>query len=383
MENLALYIHWPFCLSKCPYCDFNSHVRESIDQDGWRGALLRELDHYAALLPERRVTSIFFGGGTPSLMEPKTVAALIERAGTHWNFAEDIEITLEANPTSVEAGNFAALAEAGVNRLSLGIQSLDDAALKFLGRQHDRGQALAAVDIAAKYFPRFSFDLIYARAGQSLDEWEQELRAALPYIRGHMSLYQLTIEENTAFHTRAARGEQLAAAPDIAAEMFTMTQAIMEDAGMPAYEISNHAAAGQESRHNLTYWRYDDFIGVGPGAHGRYKAADGLRYASVGRKSPEPWAAQVAAEGHGVQALTAVDDGAARQEALMMGLRLKSGIARDSWRKKFGGDVTEFLAAEKLRKLQHENMLRLDEDALAATTDGAIRLNAVLKYLLN
>ncbi len=411
MHSLALYIHWPFCLSKCPYCDFNSHVRDKIDQPTFRAALLRELDHYATLLPDRRISSIFFGGGTPSLMEPATAAALIERTRHHWpdSFAPAsppfnkchprvsgdpvslpqapmlppaIEITLEANPTSVEAANFAALAAAGVNRVSLGVQSFDDSALKFLGRQHSGAQALHAIEAAAKYFPRYSFDLIYAYANQTPQQWEQSLHAALPYARGHMSLYQLTIEANTAFHTRAARGEQLTAASDPAADMFLMTQDIMRAAGLPAYETSNHAAPGQESRHNLTYWRYNDFIGIGPGAHGRYTGTDGKRYASVARKTPEAWAAQVAATGHGVQDLTQIDAVTAQREALMMGLRLTAGIARQDWQDKFTADIAAFLPPEKLRRLQDENLLRLTATHLTPTPDGAARLNALLHYLL-
>ena len=403
MPPLALYIHWPFCLSKCPYCDFNSHVRDKIDQPTFRAALLRELDHYAALLPDRRISSIFFGGGTPSLMEPATAAALIERTRQHWSTPSprhprasgdpvsfppaptslpDIEITLEANPTSVEAKNFAALAAAGVNRVSLGVQSFDAAALKFLGRQHNGAQALDAIAAAAKYFPRFSFDLIYAYAGQTPQQWEQTLRAALPYARGHMSLYQLTIEANTAFHTRAARGEKLTAASDPAADMFIMTQEIMRAAGLPAYETSNHAAPGQESRHNLTYWHYGDFIGIGPGAHGRYIGADGKRYASVARKTPEAWAAQVAEIGHGVQDLTIIDTATAQQEAVLMGLRLTTGIKRQDWQEKFGVDIAAFLPPEKLQRLQDENLLRLTATYLTPTPDGAARLNALLRYLL-
>lgn len=382
LRPLAVYIHWPFCLSKCPYCDFNSHVRDKIDQPAFRAALLRELDHYAALLPDRTISSIFFGGGTPSLMEPVTAAALIARTRQLWPLVPDCEITLEANPTSVEAKNFAALAEAGVNRVSLGVQSFDDAVLKFLGRQHSTAQAQDAIATAAKYFARYSFDLIYAYAGQTPQQWEHALRAALPYARGHMSLYQLTIEANTAFHTRAARGEELTAAPDPAADMFLLTQSIMRDAGLTAYEISNHAAPGQESRHNLTYWQYGDFIGIGPGAHGRYVDMAGQRYAGVARKTPEAWAAQVTETGHGVQELTLIDPTVAQREALMMGLRLTTGIARKNWQEKFAADIVAFLPAEKLRRAQDENLLRLTPTHLHTTPDGAARLNALLRYLL-
>ena len=381
-KPLALYIHWPFCLSKCPYCDFNSHVRERVDAAEWREALLTELQYYAALLPERRLTSIFFGGGTPSLMAPETVGALIAEARNLWDSADDLEITLEANPTSVEAEKFSALRAAGVNRLSLGIQSLQDAALRFLGRQHDATQALGAIRLAAEIFPRYSFDLIYARAGQTLTEWEAELRAALPLARGHLSLYQLTIEENTAFHTRAGRGETLTCEDAIAAEMFSLTQEMMIKAGLPAYEISNHAAPGQESQHNLTYWRYGDYVGIGPGAHGRFVGLDGRRCATVGKKVPEVWRQQVQERGHGALTPTTIDASTAQREALMMGLRLTEGITLQRWQGLFSQPLTVFLPASKLQKLLDEGLLRLSETALAATADGRQRLNAVLRYLL-
>lgn len=381
-NSLALYIHWPFCLSKCPYCDFNSHVRETVDAADWREALLTELRHFAALLPERRLSSIFFGGGTPSLMAPKTVGALITEARSLWDSADELEITLEANPTSVEAGKFAALRAAGVNRLSLGIQSLQDEALRFLGRQHDATQALGAIQIAADIFPRYSFDLIYARAGQTLAAWEAELRAALPLARGHLSLYQLTIEENTAFHTRAARGEALTCDDATAAVMFNLTQEMMSAAGLPAYEISNHAAPGQESRHNFTYWRYGDYVGIGPGAHGRFVGNDDKRYATVGKKVPEVWRQQVQERGHGALPPTLIDMATAQREALMMGLRLTDGIALPRWQAMFGQPVTDFLPSPKLQKLLDEGLLRLNDTTLAATADGRQKLNAVLRYLL-
>lgn len=382
MLSFSLYIHWPFCLSKCPYCDFNSHVREKIDAAAWREGLLNELRYYAALLPERRLTSVFFGGGTPSLMAPETVGALITEARKLWDSADELEITLEANPTSVEAKKFAALRDAGVSRVSLGVQSLRAEALQFLGRQHDAEQAQAAIALAAKIFPRYSFDLIYARAGQTLAAWEEELHAALPLARGHLSLYQLTIEENTAFHTRAGRGEALTCAEATAAEMFSLTQEIMGAAGLPAYEISNHAAPGQESRHNLTYWQYGDYVGIGPGAHGRFVGLDERRVATVGKKVPEVWLRQVQERGHGAHDPTPIDATTAQREALMMGLRLTQGIALPRWQGLFGQPLTDFLPAAKLQKLLDERLLRLNETSLAATANGRQRLNAVLRYLL-
>ena len=288
--DFALYVHWPFCLSKCPYCDFNSHVRESINQDRWRAALLREVDHAA----EREapgfgpLTSIFFGGGTPSLMEPATAAAVIGRAAERWGLAPDVEITLEANPTSVETGRLADFRAAGVNRVSLGVQALDDDALKALGRAHGAAEALEAVRIARRLFARTSFDLIYARPGQTPSMWRDELRRALAEAGEHLSLYQLTIEPGTAFHTQHRRGELAIPDENDAAILYEITQNIMSEAGLPAYEISNHAAPGAESRHNLVYWRYGDYAGIGPGAHGRITRA-GHTTAYRRQRAPERW----------------------------------------------------------------------------------------------
>ncbi len=277
--SLAIYIHWPFCQAKCPYCDFNSYARDragagALNERDWRAAYGRELEHYARLLPQRRVRSVFFGGGTPSLMEAETVGFVLDKIARLWGIGADVEVTLEANPGSSEAGKFAGFRAAGVNRLSLGVQALREEDLRFLGRVHSVGEALQALDLARKTFPRFSFDLIYARRGQTLAAWERELREALALAGDHLSLYQLTIEPNTAFHTRAARGEALTAEEIPSVEMYELTQGLMSQAGLPAYEISNHARAGQECRHNLTYWRYGDYLGIGPGAHGRYAGED-------------------------------------------------------------------------------------------------------------
>ncbi|MDB5663334.1 MAG: coproporphyrinogen oxidase, partial [Sphingomonas bacterium] len=320
-EPLALYIHWPFCVSKCPYCDFNSHVRDTVDEAAWRDALLADLAHEAAIAPGRRLTSIFFGGGTPSLMPPATVAALIAAADRHWGLAPDIEITLEANPSSVEAARFAGLAAAGVNRVSLGLQSLDNDALRFLGRAHDADEGLAALDVAQAEFDRVSFDLIYALPGQSEAEWDAQLARALGFGTGHLSLYQLTIEPGTRFATLAARGELTPLDPDEAATLFELTRAATEAAEIPAYEISNHARTGEQSRHNLTYWHYGDYLGVGPGAHGRRGGHATLRH-----KKPENWMARVAARGDGIESEEPLPGTERAQEALLMGLRLREGV---------------------------------------------------------
>ena len=318
---LALYVHWPFCVSKCPYCDFNSHVRESVDQAAWRTAMLADLAHEAAELPGRRLGSIFFGGGTPSLMPPETVAAVIEAAERHWGFEPGVEITLEANPSSVEAARFADIASAGVNRVSLGLQALDDDALRFLGRAHGVDEGLAALDTAQRAFDRVSFDLIYARPDQSLAEWEAELTRALSFGTEHLSLYQLTIEPGTRFATLFEKGELKAYDPDAAADLFEATRAMTAAAGLPAYEISNHARPGAESRHNLTYWRYSDYAGVGPGAHGR---RGGM--ATVRHKKPENWLSALGRNGHGMEREDPLDPHDRGVEALVMGLRLAEGV---------------------------------------------------------
>jgi oxygen-independent coproporphyrinogen-3 oxidase len=378
---LALYIHWPFCKSKCPYCDFNSHVRERIDEAKWQAALLAELDHWAPALAGRELVSIFFGGGTPSLMAPKTAAALIERAARHWPVARDIEITLEANPTSVEAARFAELRAAGVNRVSLGVQALDDAALKFLGRGHNSGEARAAVALAARLFPRFSFDLIYARPGQTLGGWRDELHGALAMAGDHLSLYQLTIEPGTAFATSFGRGDFQLPDDEIQGALYEMTQEMLGAAGLPAYEISNHARPGEECRHNLVYWRYQDYLGIGPGAHGRL-TLDGDKRALKNFRAPETWLAAVGRDGNGVEESLALAPAERHEEMLMMGLRLEEGVARAAFRAETGRELEAALDPARLGDLTDSGFLTLDEAGLRATAAGRQRLNAVLAALL-
>ena len=379
--GFAVYVHWPFCLAKCPYCDFNSHVRERIEQDRWRAALLTELDHYAAQTPGRTVTSIFFGGGTPSLMEPATVGAVIDRIASRWSLDPDIEITLEANPTSVEAHKFQGFRSAGVNRVSLGIQALDDASLKFLGRQHSAGEALEAIELAARNFDRYSFDLIYARPGQTVKSWQAELDRALGFAADHLSVYQLTIEQGTQFATLHARGDFILPDDELAGELYELTQAHLSAAGLPSYEISNHARPGQASRHNLTYWRYGDYVGVGPGAHGRL-TLDGQKWATRQAKAPETWLARVEADGHGTQETEIVEAGARAEEMLMMGLRLAEGIPRQRFRDELGLEPEDLIDATALGHLTEGGFVTLDQHRLAATDAGRQRLNAVLAALL-
>ena len=372
-DPLALYVHWPFCVSKCPYCDFNSHVRESVDQERWRDALLADLAHEASVLPGRRLGSIFFGGGTPSLMPPATVAAVLDAAERAWGFAPGIEITLEANPSSVEAARFADLAAAGVNRVSLGLQALDNETLAFLGRAHDVAEGLAALDTAQRVFDRVSFDLIYARPDQGLADWHAELARALSFGTEHLSLYQLTIEPGTRFQTEALAGRLVLPDDDRAADLFELTRALTASAGMPAYEISNHARAGAESRHNLTYWRYQDYAGIGPGAHGRRTGV-----ATQRRRKPENWIEAVARNGHGIEQEEPLTPRERAVEAMLMGLRLAEGIdlARISALGERSIGALADLAA--IERLVAQGLLARDASRLAATDAGMPVLNAIL-----
>ncbi|NNG03859.1 MAG: coproporphyrinogen III oxidase [Inquilinus sp.] len=384
--GFGIYVHWPFCLAKCPYCDFNSHVRERIDQPRWAAALLRELDHFANETEGRTVGSVFFGGGTPSLMAPATAAAVIDRVARRWSLPADAEITLEANPTSVEAGAFAEFAAAGVNRVSLGIQALDDAALSFLGREHSAEEGLAALALARRHFRRHSFDLIYARPEQTAQGWQAELARALEHADGHLSLYQLTIEPGTAFHARHTRGSL--GLPDEAtqAALYETTQAMLERAGLPAYEISNHARPGEESRHNLLYWRYGDYVGVGPGAHGRLtaSAADGGRQKLATRthRAPEVWLERVERQGHAEQPREAIVPAERLAEMLMMGLRLAEGVALSRIAAETGRRLDAWIPAPTLAPLLEAGLLVRDDRRLGATAAGRRRLDAVLASLL-
>ena len=373
--DLALYVHWPFCVSKCPYCDFNSHVRDTVDQARWRDALLADLAHEASLTRGRRVGSIFFGGGTPSLMPPATVAAIIQAAAAHWDLAPDVEITLEANPSSVEAARFADLALAGVNRVSLGLQALDDATLRFLGRAHDVAEGTAALATAQGSFARVSFDLITARPGQSLASWESELARALAFGTEHLSLYQLTIEPGTRFATEVAHGRLVLPDEDAAADLWDATRAMCAAAGLPAYETSNHARPGAASRHNLTYWRYDDYLGVGPGAHGR---RGGL--ATQRRRKPENWLAAIDRNGHGIESEEALGPRTRGVEALLMGLRLTEGLDLHRIRALAGG--AELIDARALAMLKGQGLVAMNGTRLRVTETGAPLLDAILRELV-
>jgi len=378
---LGVYVHWPFCKSKCPYCDFNSHVRDGVEQTRWREGLLTELNHAALEAPERRVETMFFGGGTPSLMEPQTVAALIARVRELWDVAPDLEITLEANPTSVEADRFAALAQAGVNRVSLGIQALDPAALKFLGREHSVDEALKALETAQRHFKRSSFDLIYARPGQTVQAWDAELKRALKLAGEHLSVYQLTIERGTRFFTDHARGTFKLPTEATAARLFELTQQRLAEAGLPAYEISNHAKPGAECRHNLIYWRYQDYVGIGPGAHGRF-AEGGAKIARRRKSGPEAWLEAVEKDGHGTAETTIVRGRDKVEEALMMGLRLSEGIDRSAFAAMTDADPVAALGEAKFAPLVKAGFLEISKTRLLATPAGRQRLNAVIERLI-
>ncbi|WP_165321711.1 radical SAM family heme chaperone HemW [Rhizorhabdus phycosphaerae] len=377
-DDLALYVHWPFCVSKCPYCDFNSHVREQVDQAAWRAALLTDLAHEASRLPGRRLTSIFFGGGTPSLMPPATVAALIDAAAGHWTMARDIEVTLEANPSSVEAARFGDLAAAGVNRVSLGLQALDDPTLAWLGRAHSVDESLHALSIAQSAFERVSIDLIYARPEQTLEAWLDELERALHFGTEHVSLYQLTIEPGTQFATRFARGELVPLDPDAAALQFEATRERMTAAGLPAYETSNHARPGAESRHNLTYWRYGNYCGIGPGAHGR---RDGV--ATARRRKPENWLRRVDEIGHGIEVEEPLSGRERAQEALIMGLRLTEGVDLARIARLSQMPIDALVDRKAIIRLSHQGLVTFGDECLRVTDAGSLLLDGVLAEVVS
>lgn len=377
MKTLGVYVHWPFCKAKCPYCDFNSHVRHTpVDAMGFAQSLAKELQTLAQRTPGRTVTSIFFGGGTPSLMPPAAVGHVLNAIGKQWSIANDAEVTLEANPTSVEAENFRGYRAAGVNRVSVGIQSLDEEHLKALGRQHTPEEALAAFRLAAKIFPRVSFDMIYARPEQTLDGWRKELTRALGEQQGHMSLYQLTIEPETRYADLYAAGHLKVPGEELAADLYELTQELTEKAGLPAYEVSNHAVPGQESRHNLTYWRYGEYAGAGPGAHGRLHD-NGRVIATAMEKHPETWRQKVEMEGHGLVQDEAVPPAAQAREMLLMGLRINEGIDLARHEKLAGKPIEQ----DRIEAFAALGLTETSDGRLRATAAGRRVLNAVIAEL--
>lgn len=376
-STFSLYIHWPFCESKCPYCDFNSHVLRTITEDMWINAIIHEMKRTRDIMEPRTLCSIFFGGGTPSLMSPNAVTAVINAATTLWPTTPNLEISMEANPGSVEAARFTGYRQAGVNRLSLGIQAFNDADLKALGRKHSVAEALKALEIAQNTFDRVSFDLIYARMNQTLDAWEDELKMALSFGTEHLSLYQLTIEPGTAFAPLHKRGELIIPEENEAYHLYRRTQEMTEAAGLPAYEVSNHARIGKECQHNLTYWNYGDYVGVGPGAHGRIHLASGDRIATQQIKAPELWHKSVSEKGTGDQSVIDLTPDEQFKERLLMGLRLKTGIAASSL-----GRVFTNAEHTRLEALHKEGLLMSSNEQIQLTTKGTLVQNAILTYIL-
>jgi oxygen-independent coproporphyrinogen-3 oxidase len=376
--GFGIYVHWPFCAAKCPYCDFNSHVRhQPVDQPRFVQAFLKEMATMRRLTGSRTVTSIFMGGGTPSLMAPETVDAILNGIARHWHVPNDIEITMEANPSSVEAERFRGYRAAGVNRISLGVQALNDRDLKFLGRLHDVADALKAIRLARDIFPRMSFDLIYARPNQTVEAWDKELREAVSYAVDHLSLYQLTIEEGTPFYGLHKAGKLVVPDGELSAVLYEATQEITEREGMPAYEVSNHARPGCESRHNLTYWRYGDYVGIGPGAHGRL-TTEGAKIATATERRPEGWLELVETAGHGMVDQELLEREAQADELLLMGLRLKEGVDLARWQMLSGRDLDpdreQFL-------IEHGFIERLGNSRLRCTPAGMLILDAVVADL--
>lgn len=379
-DGASLYVHWPFCVSKCPYCDFNSHVADRIDERAWRDALISELDHYAAATEYRVLDTVFFGGGTPSLMSPQTVGAILDAAARNWSLSPDLEATLEANPSSAEAGKFSGFRAAGINRVSIGAQSFDDDALRFLGRMHDGADAKRAVELAAKEFDRYSFDMIYALPGHQPTEWRQQLQGALTLAGDHLSLYQLTVERGTPFFAARRRGTFSLPDDDLAVELLEIADSETRKAGYPAYEISNHAGPGGECRHNLACWRGEDYIGIGPGAHGRVRIA-GRRCATNQIPEPSAWLDAVRRSGHGTRNAVPLNETERVEELLITGLRLVSGIDREAFRRAGGREPEELLDMSKVSAIAREGLLRLDGRGLRARQAGRLRLNALVAAL--
>jgi oxygen-independent coproporphyrinogen-3 oxidase len=382
LNSISVYVHWPFCLAKCPYCDFNSHVRETVDEGKMAAAMTTEIDYHARLVGARSVKSIFFGGGTPSLMSATTVDTVINRLSKRFSIDNDIEITLEANPTSVEAGKFDDFSKAGVNRVSLGIQALNTKDLIALGRKHSLKEAFEAIELSQKYFKRSNFDLIYARMGQSVSDWQKELHQALKIANGHLSLYQLTIEPGTPFYGQLHSGKIIIPNEDTSAEMYDLTNQICESAGYEIYEISNYAKVGQQSKHNLTYWKYLDYIGIGAGAHGRITLA-GQTYATMQYKKPETWLKAVQMNGHATKVKEKLSQKAMAEEMIMMGLRLTDGIAYTDFKNRLGTDIEKFIAIDSLVSLKSQGFVSVkNRDRLRLTEKGRPLLNQILGQIL-
>lgn len=378
---LAIYIHWPFCKSKCPYCDFNSHVSNSIDEKQWLEAYFTEMDYFSGHIEGKKISSIFFGGGTPSLMPPFIVEGIINKLAENARFNDDIEITLEGNPTSVEAAKYRDFHSAGVNRVSLGVQALNATDLKFLGREHSETEALKAIDIARDIFSNYSFDLIYARPTQTVSDWEKELVRAISHAGNHLSLYQLTIEKGTAFYADYRDGKFVMPDEELAAELYELTYDITADAGLDLYEISNYAKSGFDSKHNMTYWEYGDYLGFGPGAHSRIKT-DGRKASMTMIHKPENWLKSIGDNGHAIQQRDILPQQEIFEEALMMGLRTKKGIGWDKFKYETSCDLREKLPQPALNGLVANNLIEIDNIGIRATRNGFLLLDSLLSKLV-
>lgn len=376
---LGVYVHWPFCASKCPYCDFNSHVAKIVDIDQWLKAYIHELEFSYRQTPHHQVQTIFFGGGTPSLMPPKLMEGVIEKIQSLWSCASNLEISFEANPTSVESEKFKAFKLAGANRVSIGIQALNDADLKFLGRPHNLSEGISAIENAHHHFDRVSFDLIYARPYQTLINWEKELSTALQYAPSHISLYQLTIEPGTAFHTLFSRGEFALPNESLSADLYELTHNVLEKKGFQAYEISNYAVDREECRHNLIYWEYNDYIGIGPGAHGRI-TIDGIKHATRRHRVPQIWLESCFKDKHGQHELISLSSYETLTEFLLMGLRLQKGIELKRFDKVFGRLPSDIFG-KKWQALIADDLLKEDSERVYLTLKGRLKLNGVLEFL--
>ena len=382
LAPLALYVHWPFCLRKCPYCDYNSHVREHVAQEEWKNALIREFQYYRKFNKDQPITSIFFGGGTPSLMPMATLAAFLDTlATTGAGIAPSAEITLEANPSFLPEHFFRDLRITGVNRVSIGVQALNDKDLKFLGRDHSAAQALKAIETVAHHFDRYSFDLIFGRPQQTLEQWDAELTQALATGVQHLSLYQLSIEEGTAFYTKAQRGEIVLPPDDTLAEMYLLNKQACAAQGLEQYEISSYAKQGEECRHNLHYWHYHDYMGVGAGAHGRV-SLDGIKTATAQARLPETWLNLVQTQGHGTVTFTALDRQTQIEELLILGLRVRTGITNETFQRVAGKLITEYFPAATLAELTQKGLLVVDEQGMHATEAGLLVLNYIEQCLI-
>ena len=376
-ENLAVYLHWPFCLSKCPYCDFNSHVASTINHESWKKGFLSEIKRSASSIGNRQVTSIFFGGGTPSLMDPNTVSEIIDLITQLWSVAERVEITIEANPSSSDVSRFRAFRSAGINRVSLGIQSLQNNSLKFLGREHTAAEGISAAQIGAKVFDRISIDLIYGRPEQTVKDWRNELQMALDLINNHISVYQLTIEKGTPFYDLARRGSLMLPSEGIAADLYQTTQGLLEEVGLPAYEVSNHASKGNESQHNLTYWQYGDYLGIGPGAHSRIMIDSQIQALEQFRQ-PARWLLAASSEKYGTSQKKILSRSECAREMVMMGLRLKTGLNRKSFHRRIGLNLEDILNTATLSTLEDANLVSNDRNSLRLTPRGLLVLDSVL-----